>query len=299
VSRFLDAREEALSLEINHWVLQKAQGLIELLLSYRSILNDRLTRIFRYEDVIFDKPSWALDIASHFGWDISGTTCREIALRHDVRVTQEDPSNHIRNVRPGDHKDKLSPTTILELNRRLRPFLEAFRYADTHQFFPEAIDLFSAWYEQPIACVLICETTPEEIPDRDCLPLNSGSDVQEITNGSTECLGYWIEQSESDGNWKTDVPFRICYVLRFNSKQSDVVLGVSIYSAEAELQFGRNTFEFGPLSFAVGSCVLVKWHFSGLRYSGEYLASVGVSSHAAPGAFLFRQFRMRSFVLSA
>jgi hypothetical protein len=297
-NRFIDEREKALSLEINRWVLKRTQGLIELLLSYKAILNDPLTRIFRYEDVIFNKPSWALEIVRHFGWDISEAKCKDIALRHDIRVVQEDSAQHIRNVKPGDHKDKLSLETILELNRRLLPFLEAFRYADSDQYFPEAIDLFSAQHEQPITCVLITETSPEEIAGNVYLPLRSDSSGEVIDNGSTECLGYWLEQCGSNGTWKTGVPFQICYALRFNRQMSNVVLGVSVYSSESELQFGRNTSEFGPLSFTARGCILVKWHFSGLYYSGEYLASVGVSSHASPDAFLFRQFRMRSFVLS-
>lgn len=293
--RFIEEREKAQQLEINDWVMQKTRGIVELLLSYDSVLRNPLTKIYRYEDVIFDKSAWAADIAKHFGWDITAARCSEISQRHDIRVGVEDPSRHIRNVTPGDFKNKLSAETISELNYHLRPFLEAFRYADISEYYLDTLELFK---KQRVVGVLMNAVSADIIADIKSLPLSENRNSTLIDDRSVECIGYWLEELNAGADGlKTDVPFLICYVLRFHQPVADVVLGASVFHSGTEEQFGRNTMEFGPLSFKAGSCILLKWHFSGLPYAGEYLASVGMSSHTT-GAFCFRQYRMRSFSLS-
>jgi hypothetical protein len=67
---------------------------------------------YRYEDVIFKKRIWIDDLCSWFGWDISSDLKGSVAARFDVVVDVERPDQHIRQVKPGNHRRHLRKETI-------------------------------------------------------------------------------------------------------------------------------------------------------------------------------------------
>ena len=73
-------------------------------------------RLFRYEDVVYDKAGWVAGICEHFGWDIPPERHRSIASQHDVFPTGERPNEHIRQVHPGNFRTKLKPRMIEQLD---------------------------------------------------------------------------------------------------------------------------------------------------------------------------------------
>jgi hypothetical protein len=77
------------------------------------------SRIYRYEDVIYRKLDWIRDIVCFLTIDVSATALEHIASRHDLWPVQENPEQHVRQVRPGDYRRKLRPEIIEYLNANL------------------------------------------------------------------------------------------------------------------------------------------------------------------------------------
>ncbi len=88
-------------------------------------------RLYRYEDVIFDKANWVRDLAGALDISCPDETLDAIAAAHDHAPEQEDMARHVRQVTPGDHRRKLSAETIALLNERFAPILDTFGYERT------------------------------------------------------------------------------------------------------------------------------------------------------------------------
>jgi hypothetical protein len=85
-------------------------------------------KVYRYEDIIFDKQRWAEDMVAHLGLPAPAEAVSKAVAANDVKPTDEDPSRHVRKVAPGDHADKLKPETIRKLNEGLAEILERYSY---------------------------------------------------------------------------------------------------------------------------------------------------------------------------
>lgn len=96
--------------------------------SYHELLDRGNVRIFRYEDIIFEKFKFAHDICELFSLDIKPDRLNEIVAPFDVRRSAEIPTEHIRQVDPGDHRRKLQASTIEFLNVAFRGFMQKFGY---------------------------------------------------------------------------------------------------------------------------------------------------------------------------
>ena len=114
-------REEALAGSVEDFVLAHAKDLDRTIDGFAPLLDDPQLRLFRYEEVIFDKPTWIREMLAHFGWRAPTPLIERIVARHDVRPEQERPTEFIRKVAPGDHREKLGAGVIAELNATLSP----------------------------------------------------------------------------------------------------------------------------------------------------------------------------------
>lgn len=129
------AAAEALSKEqaktadmsIDAWVMQRAPVVAKEFMRYAPHVGQPDFRLFRYEDVLFDKARLLADVFAHFGLPLPANAAA-IAERHHVLPGKEDPSKHIRKATPGDHRDKLTPETIAELDRILAEPLRFYGY---------------------------------------------------------------------------------------------------------------------------------------------------------------------------
>lgn len=93
------------------------------------LFGNPMAKIFRYEDVIFQKRKWVREIATHFDWSqLDSSSFNRIADTHDVRPISEDSSKHVRSVVPGDHRQKLKPETTRILNQKFESFMDRFEY---------------------------------------------------------------------------------------------------------------------------------------------------------------------------
>jgi hypothetical protein len=94
---------------------------------YRAMLGGDI-RLYRYEDVIFEKAKWMADMLTYFDVAVPGAVVEAIATELDVRPDRERPTEHVRQVTPGNHRRHLSAATVEELNRKFAAILERHSY---------------------------------------------------------------------------------------------------------------------------------------------------------------------------
>ena len=124
-----NAQREAISqMGIDEFALERARMVLG---QYRTVTN-KLTgvphRVYRYEDVIFDKLPWTRDMLDYLGLAPPPALIEKVVASNDVRPKVEDTSQHVRKVAPGDHREKLRPETIEALNVLFEPILRQHRY---------------------------------------------------------------------------------------------------------------------------------------------------------------------------
>ncbi len=124
----LQNRKSIQAYDINDWVMKTASNTKSLFEAYDENLQNKLLKIYRYEDVIFRKEKWLQDICKYFNIEVSKRALKAIARRHDIRPTREDPNAHIRSVTPGNYKKHLSEETINFLNQEFAEILLCFNY---------------------------------------------------------------------------------------------------------------------------------------------------------------------------
>lgn len=125
--RLREQRQSIQSLDIDEYVLDKAQSFFNIFQSYIKI-DDNLLKVFRYEDIVFNKKAWIQDILRFLELQLPEKVIAEIAEKHDIFPQAEAPESHIRKVTPGDHKEKLQKQTIQKLNIVFAKFLHKYGY---------------------------------------------------------------------------------------------------------------------------------------------------------------------------
>jgi len=86
-------------------------------------------RIFRYEDIIWEKRSWCAEIARCLHMDLPEDVLNNIADRHDVRPDTERPTEHIRQVKPGNFRAHLDEQAIRYVETFCEGPMKFFNYA--------------------------------------------------------------------------------------------------------------------------------------------------------------------------
>lgn len=93
------------------------------------VLQSASPGIWRYEDVIFSKISWVKEMLRFLQMEPPpNEVLREIIGPLDILPATEDTSEHIRQVKPGDHRSKLTIATIEQLSERFAPILKSYNY---------------------------------------------------------------------------------------------------------------------------------------------------------------------------
>ena len=103
---------------------------------YQCYLTELLRRpnmvAVSYEEMVLAFPSWLEKIVGAFALPEPEETRAVVAARHANSVAaeeEEDVWSHKRKVTPGDHREKLQPETIRELDRIFAPVLERLGYS--------------------------------------------------------------------------------------------------------------------------------------------------------------------------
>jgi len=126
----LSRRTESLALSIDEFVQQgKEFGILENMRTFiqfsETLPNSRL---FKYEDIIFEKKRWVAEMVEFLDLEVSADTIKAIVDRHDVIPKDEDPDRHIRQVTPGNHKKHLSRQSIAVIETAFGDILEKMSY---------------------------------------------------------------------------------------------------------------------------------------------------------------------------
>ena len=124
-------REQVASKGVDEYSLWYSKVISFQFTDYARNIFDSNVKIFRYEDVIFEKRKWLTDTLDYAGIDILESQIHEIADKYDIVPDVEDETKHIRRVTPGDHKIKLKPETIEQLNNTFADMLRRFNYNPT------------------------------------------------------------------------------------------------------------------------------------------------------------------------
>lgn len=122
-----DERERYRNVDIDAYCLNEMGRFVREINAYLYFANEN-TRLFRYEDVIFDKAAFFARVVAHLGLDISANAFDEALQSVDVVPERESAGAHIRNVTPGDHRAKLKQATIEALTERYSDTLELCGY---------------------------------------------------------------------------------------------------------------------------------------------------------------------------
>lgn len=127
--QLLAERAQAQSAEIGPYVTRMAPRLLQTLREYRPFLAHPRMRLYHYEKAILDKRWFLHDLCAHFGWEASEAQIGMILQWADIRPEAEEPTAFIRKVTPGDHREKLRPGTIAQLNSVFEDEMRLFGYA--------------------------------------------------------------------------------------------------------------------------------------------------------------------------
>ena len=92
------------------------------------MLGETALKLCRYEDIVFNKAKLVNELCLQFGLDVSPARRGRIASVLDQRPAEENIHSHVRQVTPGDHRRKLKPSTIEQLNRALADVLLKYGY---------------------------------------------------------------------------------------------------------------------------------------------------------------------------
>lgn len=110
--------------EFSSWPLnEKFKNLLSLDLS-----NPNYSLV-RYEDMVLDFPSWARTAIEPFEFRFPGRALNRYVKKFSSQFeVKQESMSHRRKVTPGDHKEKLQPSTIEALNDRFQEVLTRFGY---------------------------------------------------------------------------------------------------------------------------------------------------------------------------
>lgn len=130
----LRAREEAAGLNIDEFIESgKCNPILNNIVKFLEYSNDSNSTIIKYEDFIYDKVKVVRLLVDFIGIAVEDEVVREIASKNDVIPDSENVDSHIRNVHPGNYKEKLSQSSIEYIENRYSKFLTAFGYKTQEQ----------------------------------------------------------------------------------------------------------------------------------------------------------------------
>jgi hypothetical protein len=114
---------DAFALESAYDYVRKFEGYIAQGFHWRTNVAT-----YRYEDVIFKKRMWIDHLCSWFGWDVPSDFKDGVAAQFDIVVEGERPDQHIRQVKPGNHRSHLRKETIDAIHEVLAGPLRMYGY---------------------------------------------------------------------------------------------------------------------------------------------------------------------------
>ena len=129
---FLEHRKKAQDMSIDEFVLDQCDKVKSIYMRYHNQLLQPWdhTVMLKYEEMTDDYERWLDRLGRELELGISkDLKQRLIEQNEQKKARREDKYHHVRKGKPGDHREKLAPETIKELNERLEKVLRIFGYA--------------------------------------------------------------------------------------------------------------------------------------------------------------------------
>lgn len=127
-SRLVKERERVLAQDLQQFVVRRAPGYAKQLNQYLQALARADLLEMRYEDGIYKKKEMLGSILEHYNMTAKPRLIKKIAGSHDIIPDRENEKAHVRQVHPGNFRERLKPETIDSVNEILAPFLERYGY---------------------------------------------------------------------------------------------------------------------------------------------------------------------------
>jgi len=116
-------------MDIDEFCLQEIEGFIKKLEAYDELMKTHSDfRLFQYEEAIYLKKKWILNMLNFLGWKMGHGDALRISRKFDQFPSKEDANSHIRQVHPGNFRTKLRKETIAKINDKYRDVLLRFHY---------------------------------------------------------------------------------------------------------------------------------------------------------------------------
>lgn len=126
----INKRKKFADYTIDKYVLELAP---ELQLRYKQYCDNFIgveTVLFlKYEDMVSDFKSFLEKIAYYLDLEDRQNKIEELVQANSFKVKKEDKKSFVRNITPGDHKNKLKPETISKLNELFKNQLIRLNYS--------------------------------------------------------------------------------------------------------------------------------------------------------------------------
>jgi len=122
-------REQSLQKAIDEFVIDKMHSYVGQFKTYKEKLAGKQVKVYRYEDVIYDKATWLGDVLDYLEIDKSPALLKSVVQRFDVIPDTENETQHVRQVHPGNYKKKLSDSAIEKLTEKAKDFLTHYNYS--------------------------------------------------------------------------------------------------------------------------------------------------------------------------
>jgi len=128
IRKFEERRRAIAGKNINEFVLEVADTVSRGYAATVKKLETVGHKIWRYEDVIFEKQRWVEEMLDYLDLNVPDAMVKRVVRRHDLLPDAEEIHRHVRKVTPGDHRNKLSEGTIAKLNSVFSDILGRFDY---------------------------------------------------------------------------------------------------------------------------------------------------------------------------
>lgn len=126
----VENRKKYADISIDDFVLEYAVDLQKKYKDYCDHLIDRPNVLFlRYEDMISDFEPWLRKLSSYLELTNNDGLIKKLVSETSFSVKKEDPNSFIRNIKAGDHLNKLKPETIATLTNMFREQLIKLNYS--------------------------------------------------------------------------------------------------------------------------------------------------------------------------
>ncbi len=122
-------RPKVTKLSIDEFVLTKASYICRIYTEYiENLISNPSVLFLRYEDMVSDFSIWLDRLTTHVKLNHETEAIETFKKTISFKVKKEDKHSHIRNIQPGDHKQKLKHSTIIQLNELFKDILKPLSY---------------------------------------------------------------------------------------------------------------------------------------------------------------------------